>query len=51
MRNRPNTPRAMVGPGPAVSPVIAANIDAKLPFNCKNGKEHELHLWRNPSLQ
>jgi hypothetical protein len=51
MRNRPNTARAMVGLGPAASPVIPTNMDAKLRFNCKNGKGYELHLYRNPSLQ
>ena len=40
----------MVARGAAAQPVIAANLDARLRFNCKKGNGHKLHLYRNPSL-
>ena len=51
MRNRLNTPRAMVGPRLAGSRIITVKIVIKFPFYLQNKKEHELHLFSNPSLQ
>jgi len=42
MRNRPNTPRVLVGPRPAGSRIITVNIVIKLPFCYKNQQEHEV---------